>query len=1477
MTELSDHRERLLAKLLAERGLAAAPREAVPRRPEGAVVPLSGNQRGLWLTGRLGLDAGAYVMFTVLRIAGEVDEDRLRAAVRTVMDRHEALRTRVVDTDGVPEQQVLDDVPADVTFSTVSGEDELDAVLVAEVDTPFDLAVAPLLRVRVVRVGPGDTTIVFSAHHIVCDDLSLGVVAGEVGDVYAGVTPEPVGAQFPDYAHWQADRLADGERQRQLDHWHDRLSGAPDVLDLALDRPRTTSRTTAGGSHRFTVPAALARKLAEVTRAHGCTTFAGLLAAFGVLLSRRSGADDLVIGSPTTHRPFPELEHSVGMFVTTTALRLDLSGDPTVADLLGRARATAIDALDHAEVSFDEVAARVAPRRDLSHHPLFQVMLVLNRGGRMDTWAGMSATELPVDRATSRFDLTLHVRETDGDWPANLDYSTDVFDADTVARLADHLVAVLAALVADPSARLSAVDTTAKADRLAAGRLNGEPQDGLDPGLSIRPPAVLDRIAEQVAAHPGTTAVLDLADGTELSFAQLDRRANRVAHLLAGWGVGPETPVGLAVKAGPHALVALLAVLKAGGAYVPLDPAHPPARLAGLLADCGAPVVITAPGDRDRFGGFRGALLDTGDDAFTGEADAPPAAVVPVDGLAYVVYTSGSTGVPKGVQVQHDTLANLTGAFIDLHGFGPGQRILMVPPLSFDASVGDVFPAWCAGAAVVLHPEPAAIGGTDLIGLCADHAITAVDSPAALFKRWVADLAGLDVDPGPLSVMMIGGEAVPTAAVADWAASTGGKVALVNHYGPTETTVCATAYRTVDASEVDPRAATLPIGRPLPGVRAYVLDANLRTAPVGVPGQLHIGGIAPARGYRGDPVRTASAYLADPTVVGGRMYATGDLVRLLPDGTLEFLGRVDDQVKLRGHRIEPGEVRAALLAHPAVAEAAVAVRGDTLVAYLVPRARAAAPGLDDVRAFCAGRLPDAMLPGAVVALEELPLTRHGKVDLAALPEPDPAARQTPYEPARTPVERTLAEIWSEVLDVPMVGRRDSFFGLGGHSLIAAAVLARVRSLLGVTVPLRALFATADLAELAEVVEQAAASDHTFAKRYKSGLPSVPEMRVDAVPPDDIEVRHPVRTGPAQRVLLTGATGFLGAHLLGELLSRTDAQVHCLIRAETPAVALARVRANLRRAHLDVSEEQLARVVPVVGDMSQPLLGLAEKDFDALAESMDAIYHNGAVMNFVLTYQWMMPPHVGSTVDVLRLATRYATKPLHLMSTLGVFLGANYDRQLITEADRPEDPTGLDTGYHTTKWVADMMGVLARDRGVPVSIHRIAAIVGDVRTGTAKTESYLSRQITTCAHAGAVPRTPDVIDMLPVDRLAGAIAGISTQPSPHGAHSPGRDFHYYRADGFSYADLGEVLTEKGYPTRLLEYADWRSLMLESPDSAFGPLAFGLTTTHRAHPVFDCSATWAAAASCGVEFPPADAEMISRHVDFLAAAGVLPERG
>ncbi|GAA3854789.1 thioester reductase domain-containing protein [Saccharothrix violaceirubra] len=1427
-----DQRERLLAKLMARQGLRSA---GLPRRPGGADVPLSGNQRGLWLAGQLGDDSGAYVMYAAIRVTGTLDVERLRDAVAVVVDRHEALRTRVVEVDGVPAQEI---VPATASV-TCTDVESLDDAVRSEVDTPFDLGAAPLFRVRVFR-SDDVTAVVLSAHHIVCDDVSLAVVAEEIGAAYQGGTSfAPVG-QFPDFVHWQAGRLAEGDRARMLDHWASRLADAPPVLDLAGDRPRTPHRSIAGDSHRFTVPAALAARLTEVTREQGATTFAGLLAAFAVVLSRRSGTDDVVIGSPTTDRPFPALERAVGMFVTTTALRVDLSGDPTVAELLARTRTTAVEALDHAGVSFDEVTARVAPRRDPAHHPLFQVMLVLNRGSGGGTWAGLPATTLPVTRGTSRFDLTLHVRETDGDWPVDLDYRTDLFSPDTAARLADQVLVTLSALVRDPAARLSTLDTTPPADHAAAEALHGVPVAPVDD--------VLTRIAAAVANHPDTTAVLDLGSGAEITFAELDRRADHVANLLRSHGVGPSVPVGLAARAGVEGLSGLLGVLKAGGAYVPLDPAHPPARLAGLLESCGAPVVL-APAEVD-LGPYGGVVLTS----WSGEAEGFE---VTRGDLAYVIHTSGSTGTPKGVEVGHASLAHLTDSFVAVHGFAAGHRILMIPPLSFDASVGDVFPAWSVGAAIVVHPEPAAIDGPGLLRLCADHGITAVDAPAALLKRWVADLDGVvDVSTGPLGLVMFGGEAVPVATVAAFARITGGRVRLVNHYGPTETTVCATTFTTVEASEVDSRSATLPIGRPLPGVRAYVLDARLRPVPLGVPGQLHVGGVAPAWGYRDDPARTAAAYLPDPVVPGGRVYRTGDLVRSLPDGNLEFLGRVDDQVKLRGHRIEPGEVRAALLAHPDVTEAAVTVRGDVLVGYVVGAVDPAG-----VRAFCADRLPAAMLPGAVVVLDGLPLTRHGKVDFAALPDPTPGVE---YEAPRTDVERVLAEVWSEVLGVPVVGRRDTFFGLGGHSLVAAAVLGRVRSLLGVTVPLRALFATADLAELAEVVERAHDDTYTF----RSGLPTAEQMHADAEPPADI-VPAATTVDAVSRVFLTGSTGFLGAYLLSELLARSSYEVHCLVRAETPDLALDRIVANFRRAGVDVPAGHLARIVPVVGDLSRPLMGLTEDEFDLLARSMDAVYHNGAVMNFVLTYRWMMPSHVGSTIDILRLVTRHRTKPLHLTSTLGVFLGTAYDRRPVTEAVRCDDPTGLDTGYNTTKWVADRMAVLARDRGVPVSIHRIAAIGGDVRTGRAQTASYLSRQIAACAQLGAVPDSGDVLDMLPVDRVGAAVAALSLD-------SVATDYHYYRSDGFTYADLGGVLTERGYPTRVLPFEQWRTLMLDHPETAFGPLAYGLSGRRRAHPVFDCTRTFTAAAAHGVEFPPADAEMLGRHVDHLITAGAMPER-
>lgn len=1482
-----DQRDLLIARMLAERGVRLRPEPSVPRRPAGAAVPLSGIQQGLWITERMGPDSGAYVMAEARRLVGDLDLDALRAALAAVLARHEALRSYVTERDGVPalETATADDARlaavlavTDVTAPRAEREGMALRLAAQEADRPFGLDTPPLVRATLYRLDTTDHLLLVCVHHLVCDEGSLRLLLDDLrhcyGEYAAGRSPRlpELPVQFPDVVRWQADQLDPAELHRELDHWTSRLADAPATHALPTDHPRGTQRTARGASHPFDIPADVAAAVTRLRARHRCTLFATLLGAFGILLSRLGGQRDLIVGSPVGNRP-AGLDEVLGLFVNPVALRLDLSGDPTVAEVLDRARRTVLEALDHAGVPFHQVVAAVRPRRDPGLHPLFQLMLVLDQAGKGADWPGLRTTAVGLGRDTARFDLTLLVVEADGGWPAVLDYSTDLFEPSTIARLAERLLVVLRTMAAAPGRRLSELDVTIDADRVAAAVLAGP--DGRTP----RTRTVPELIAEQAVRTPDAAAVVSARTGAVLSYRELDARAERVAAALRGRGVGREVPVGLAIGAEPDAVVAILAILKAGGAYVPLDPGHPPARLAALLADAGAPGLVTTPDARDRLGG-PWWVLDTADGAFGPAAGTVAASAPPLPAqLAYVIYTSGSTGTPKGVQVQHDSLANLSEAFVERHGFGPGQRLLMVPPLSFDASVGDLFPALISGTTLVLHPEPAALSGTELLRVCAQHGVTVVDTAAALWRRWLEDLAGLPhaVEDQPLPAMMVGGESVLVPALRDWAKLTGGRVPLHNHYGPTEATVCATTYRTTDGAEVGNGATGLPIGRPLPNVRVYVLDDDLRPVPLGVPGELCIGGAAPARGYRGRPAATAAVFLPDPyDPAGGRLYRTGDLARLRADGTVEFLGRRDDQVKIRGNRVEPAEVRAALLRHPQVAEAAVVVREDepgrpVLVGYLVSRPGAPVPAAAELRTFAAERLPGYMVPSAFVGVGALPLTRHGKLDAAALPAPDTADLQVPYAAPSTPAERALAEVWAEVLQAERVGRHDSFFGLGGHSLLAAPLLARVRAVLGVTLPVRALFATADLAELADVVEQArAASDEVFARSYRAGVPSVDRLRADAVPPPDVVPTGPVVTGPPARVLLTGATGFLGAHLLAELLRRTAAEVYCLVRAESPAVGRARLLANLDRAGIELPPQALARVVALPGDMSRPRLGLPEPVYEDLCERLDAIYHNGVVMNFVLTYDWLMPPHVTSTVEVLRLAVRRRTKPLHLMSTLGVYLSLAYDQQPIRETDPADEPEGLETGYHTTKWVADKMARNARERGVPVSIYRIAAIVGDTRAGTAKVDSYLSRQITSCVTVGGVPRTAEVLDMLPVDRLAAAIVHQSQS-----SDRP-RDFHFYREDGFTYADLATVLTAAGHPTEVLPYEQWRERLLAATDTAFAPLAFGLPTPgkRRVHPVFDCTATWRAAADGGVVFPPADAEMMRRHVDYLTRAGALP---
>ncbi|GII93697.1 non-ribosomal peptide synthetase family protein [Sinosporangium siamense] len=1448
-------------------------------------IGLTSAQHRLWFLERAGYGGATYLVWQVQPLPGPADIGALSAALRETVARHDALRTSIAESDGRPAAVVhaRADVSVEVhDLGPDRGQAAMNAVIEHVVGRPFDLDRAPLLRVALIRRGEGGDVLAVAAHHIVCDGPSLAIAVRDMLTCYEALArgaeprlPAP-GAPFADYVTWLADRdtLAADEA-----YWTAQIAGAPELVELPTDRPRPPAPSLRGDSHRLRLPPGFADALRELCRRERCTPFMVYLTALKVLLLRHSGESDIVVGSPVTNRGRVDFENTVGMFVNTLALRTDLSGDPPVREALRRVRRTVAHGLGHQLFPFERIVELAAPKRDLGHNPLFQVMLVMNAE---DPDAGPGHEPILVETAPARFDLTVVVDP--GPAPALLfHYATELYEPATVAAYAEQLVRILTALCGDPGTRLWDLPLLSETERLA---LTG-PVPG-DPG-----PLVHELVAARSRLDPSAPAVL--GEAATLTYGELDRRANHLAHRLRAFGLAPETPIAVLLPTGADAVVAILGVLKAGCAYVPLDPAHPGERLALMLKEADPPVLVSAGGDGPS--GYAGHVLTLG----TEEADLPPDVDVPPGHLAYIVFTSGSTGRPKGVMVTHATLALLTASFRDAHGcFAPGERVFMLPPLTFDASVGDVFPALTGGGALVLHPSPASLTGPGALAFCARLGITAIDAPAALWLHWTAGLE--QVGGTPLREVMVGGESVPMTAVAAWARLTGGRIPLHNHYGPTEATVCATVYRTVNGEECG-SPAHLPIGLPLPHVKAYVLDAAGRLAPAGTPGELYLGGSCLARGYLNDRALTARRFTPDPfgSEPGARMYRTGDLARRRPGGTLEFLGRTDRQVKIRGHRVELGEVEAALVAHPDVRAAAVVAGSGSLTAYVVGREQV------EVRAFLRERLPDPMIPGVFVWLDRLPLTPHGKVDYRRLPAPVQPPQPASTAPPTGPVETELAALWADALRLPpgRVGRHDDFFGLGGHSLLAGPVLARVNRRFGVTLPLRSLFETADLAELAALITAGATSslegpdlvaEARLPDDVRPHLAHPDNVGQRPLDPDDVRTRplhpgdvrqrpvHPrtrLRTpaDPPRSVLLTGATGFLGRHLLAALLARGVPEVICLVRAGNQADARARlvtpdppctrltdVRASASAAGSSPVYARVTgsrdRVTALPGDLTAPRLGLTAAEFDALAERVDVICHNGGLVNFAQPYEHLRPANVGGTLSVLRLATAGRPIPVHLISTLGVFLGSAPYGDPITEADRPDDPAGLTDGYNQSKWVADRLVRTARERGLPTTVHRPARIAGDSRTGHGNRDDYFNRLLATVVRLGMTPDLPFAEDLSPVDHVSAAIAYLVTGPAADG------DFHYFNGATVTYADIAEATS-----TDLAPWPVWHAEVMrrldageELPIAPFAPTLPTETPTWT-RPHFDCTATDAAVAHGGVTPPPSGRDLLALYLEHL----------
>ncbi|MBV9773008.1 MAG: amino acid adenylation domain-containing protein, partial [Gemmatimonadetes bacterium] len=1065
-------------------------------------------------------ESATYNIPAPVRLRGPLDAEALRRALEEIVRRHEALRTVFRSVGGRAAQLVLAPERLALYVADLSPLPEAEqaaavrARVAGDAARPFDLENGPLFRASLLRLGADEHVLLLCLHHIVSDGWSMGVLFREMEALYGAYASgeasplPPLEVQYPDYAVWQRKHLVGEVLEAQLAYWKERLAGAPALLELPTDRPRPAVESHRGAMHLFRLPAGVTDGLKGVSRREGATLFMTLLGAFQLLLSRYSGQEDVVVGTPIAGRRQSETETLIGFFVNTLVVRTDLAGAASFREVLRSVREAALGAYAHQELPFERLIEELQVERSLSRHPLFQVMFVLQDRAAEGKMAGLGLEAEPSEGGVSRFDLTLSMREEEGGMAGMLEYATDLFDAATIEGLAGHFRVLLEGIAADPDRRLRDLSL------LRGEEIAGMVETGSTPSAGTTEPRVHQLVEARAARAPDQVALVCGAES--FTYAELSARANRLAHHLRDLGVGPEARVGIWLERTPDLVVAILAVLKAGGAYVPVDTAYPEERVSRMLRDARAVALVTrreTAASLPELPGTRRVYVDADAARIAARPAHDPETVGWPESLAYVIYTSGSTGTPKGVQIEHRNTVAFLRWMLDRFPLEPGARVLGSTSVSFDVSVAELFFALAAGGTLVLVENALALAGLgEDAGIV--HASMAPAAAAELLRS-----GGL---PRSLRTLNLGGEAIPPALAQ--ALCEAGLERVGNGYGPTEDTTYSTfsTFRTGDGR--------VTIGHPVAGGSGYVLDAGLNLLPVGVPGELYLGGEGVTRGYFARPELTAERYLPDPFAgAGARMYRTGDRVRRLPTGELEYFGRNDFQVKVRGFRIELGEIEAALLDDAEVRQAVVVVREDQpgqkrLVAYVVP-ADGATPTAARLREALGRRLPEYMVPAACVMLEALPLNPNGKTDRAALPAPE-LDRVAGFEAPRTAEERVLAGIWEGLLGVSPVGAHDNFFELGGDSILSIQVIARAAGA-GLVLTPRQIFqhqTVAAMAEAAGTAPRAVAEQGTVTGEvpltpvqrwfFEQALPEAHHWNQSFL----LEVRERVRPEPLERAL-----------------------------------------------------------------------------------------------------------------------------------------------------------------------------------------------------------------------------------------------------------------------------------------------------------------------------------------------------------------------